>query len=579
MKTSVAAILVVSLSLALTIACSQEAEMTSHIISEFESKDASQLFPVWHYVFGKSYELNSGEGKKRFNIFKDNLDYIREKNAQNLGFKLGVNKFVDQTNEEYKKLFTEERNANSVATLAKEVDASSETLKYLVEDKDEKKLFTRHLRQVQFRHLEVNDSPRKEIKSKIYLEENAPQHKQINFDREADKLDQEELRIDISQRFKIDDTLTPQPFNEEAIRKNIAERFIPYQSDLEEIRKSIESRFDASKISDETKFDEERFRKDIAERFIPYQSDLEELRKSIESRFDASKISDETKFDEESLRKDIAKRFDPNQAEKLNLNELKKSIMDRFDASKIPEETKFDEESFRKEITERFNPNQAEKLNLNELRKSIESRFDASKIPEETKFDEESFRKEITERFNPNQAEKLNLNELRKSIESRFDASKIPENNNFDEESLRKDIAERFIPNQAETSDSSEEILRKNIEERFENFSFNNFRNIGLTSCTECSEGQLKDLLSKGAYAVMIDASSRDFQLYSSGILKIRKCGEPNHGVFVTEISDNFIRLRNSFGERWGENGYIRIARDPETKSCHAERNVFQLHN
>lgn len=54
---------------------------------------------------GKSYNA-LGEREKRLEIFKDNLRYIDEQNALANGtYKLGLNRFADLTNEEYRNTF------------------------------------------------------------------------------------------------------------------------------------------------------------------------------------------------------------------------------------------------------------------------------------------------------------------------------------------------------------------------------------------------------------------------------------------------------------------------------------------
>jgi C1A family cysteine protease len=51
-----------------------------------------------------------GEKDKRFEIFKDNLGFIDEHNAQNYTYKVGLNKFADMTNEEYRDMYLGTRN-------------------------------------------------------------------------------------------------------------------------------------------------------------------------------------------------------------------------------------------------------------------------------------------------------------------------------------------------------------------------------------------------------------------------------------------------------------------------------------
>lgn len=59
------------------------------------------MYEAWLVKHGKACN-GLGEKEKRFDIFKDNLRFIDEHNTQNLSFKLGLNRFADLTNEEYR---------------------------------------------------------------------------------------------------------------------------------------------------------------------------------------------------------------------------------------------------------------------------------------------------------------------------------------------------------------------------------------------------------------------------------------------------------------------------------------------
>ncbi|KAI7733965.1 hypothetical protein M8C21_031971 [Ambrosia artemisiifolia] len=51
--------------------------------------------------YGRVYK-DDKEQEARFMVFKNNVAYIEEFNSKNLAYKLSVNKFADQTNEEFK---------------------------------------------------------------------------------------------------------------------------------------------------------------------------------------------------------------------------------------------------------------------------------------------------------------------------------------------------------------------------------------------------------------------------------------------------------------------------------------------
>lgn len=66
--------------------------------------------------------------------------------------------------------------------------------------------------------------------------------------------------------------------------------------------------------------------------------------------------------------------------------------------------------------------------------------------------------------------------------------------------------------------------------------------------------------------AISLDAS--DFHAYHSGVMEFADCGSDlNHAVLLVgygtdeETGQDYWIVRNSWGERWGEGGYIRLAR------------------
>jgi cathepsin L len=80
------------------------------------------------------------------------------------------------------------------------------------------------------------------------------------------------------------------------------------------------------------------------------------------------------------------------------------------------------------------------------------------------------------------------------------------------------------------------------------------------------SQKALQQALMKGPATVAIDADSDALMLYDSGIISKKECKyeELDHAVLAvgygTEDGTDYWIVRNSWGEDWGENGYVRFA-------------------
>ena len=71
----------------------------------------------------------------------------------------------------------------------------------------------------------------------------------------------------------------------------------------------------------------------------------------------------------------------------------------------------------------------------------------------------------------------------------------------------------------------------------------------------------LRQALSMNPVSVAVEADSPVFQMYTSGVLDDTACGAHlNHGVLAVGYTQDYWIVKNSWGEDWGESGYIRIA-------------------
>jgi len=96
---------------------------------------------------------------------------------------------------------------------------------------------------------------------------------------------------------------------------------------------------------------------------------------------------------------------------------------------------------------------------------------------------------------------------------------------------------------------------------------------VTISSCVDVTPNNqlhLKEAVSQGPVSIAIEADTKTFQLYKSGVLTGDACGTNlDHGVLIvgygSESGTDYWLVKNSWSSTWGDEGYIKIGRSDST--------------
>jgi C1A family cysteine protease len=122
-------------------------------------------------------------------------------------------------------------------------------------------------------------------------------------------------------------------------------------------------------------------------------------------------------------------------------------------------------------------------------------------------------------------------------------------------------------------TDASYPYVGKKQTCRTDNLNQITLGNIEYGSIPEGDEVKLAEALTNhGPIFIGLDADSRLFMFYKSGVLKIKNCPtarqDMDHAMVIVGYGyDNNVQtpywiIKNSWGTKWGEHGYLRLAKD-----------------
>jgi len=98
---------------------------------------------------------------------------------------------------------------------------------------------------------------------------------------------------------------------------------------------------------------------------------------------------------------------------------------------------------------------------------------------------------------------------------------------------------------------------------------------VTISSCSDVTPNNeivFKNAVAQQPVSVAIEADTKEFQLYTSGVITGDKCGTKlDHGVLTVGYGEEngvkYWLVKNSWSSSWGDNGYVKIERTDSTNT------------
>jgi len=90
----------------------------------------------------------------------------------------------------------------------------------------------------------------------------------------------------------------------------------------------------------------------------------------------------------------------------------------------------------------------------------------------------------------------------------------------------------------------------------------------------DLSDNELKQLLQKGPVAISISATN--WEDYAGGVFTCRNFDKVNHAVLLIGYTPSYWIIKNQWGLKWGESGFIRVSAN-RNNNCKIGTSAFVM--